>query len=571
MLAHAPRHFDALLFLGVIACQDGRHAQALQLIGKALEIDPAHAAAHSNLGIALEGLGETERAAAAHRRALALRPDFADAHANLGSLLAARGEREEAAACFERALKLRPDHPLILTNLGNVLRELGRLAEAEDCHRRSIAAEPRRAVAHASLGHVLQARGRRADAIACYRHALALSSRSAETLCDLGNALSEEDALEEAIDAYRRALSLKPDYARAHSHLGNALMRTGRLKEAQATLEEAMRLKPDSPLARLTLSHLRMMQGDYSTGLPLYESRFQEKVLSKEFAPMYERAERLARTPRWHGGDARGCSLLVWADQGLGDTLMMLRYLPMLKTRGVGRLAVYCEAPLVRVVQSLPQVDEVIAASAPPPAGRFDLHCPIMSLPLMFGTRLETIPRSVPYLQVPEPRAAMLCGVARPRVGLLWAGGAHNPRDHLRSIPLQRFAPLLAIPGVSFVSLQKGDAAAQIGASGLPLVERMDECRDFLDTAGLLDELDLLISVDSAVAHLGGALGRPVWLLNRFESEWRWLFEGDEAPWYPTIRILRQPRAGDWDSVIARAASELRDSLADLDFGVRRH
>jgi ADP-heptose:LPS heptosyltransferase len=239
---------------------------------------------------------------------------------------------------------------------------------------------------------------------------------------------------------------------------------------------------------------------------------------------------------------------------------MMLRYLPLLKARGVGKLAVYCDAPLARLVRNIGQVDEVISATDPLPVGRFDLQCPIMSLPLAFGTRLESIPRQVPYLQVPVQKR--LADVPRPHIGLLWAGGPLYPRNHLRSIRLERFAPLMKIPVLHFVSLQKGDEAAQLAATKWPIIDRMDECLDLFDTAALVEELDLVIGIDSAVAHLTGALGKPMWLLNRFESDWRWLLEREDSPWYPTIRILRQPRPGDWDSVIARSAVDLRAWLA---------
>lgn len=572
VLAIAPANFDALLFLGLIAHQHGRSARAVELFSKAVAINPFHAPVLSNLGIAFEALGEPEQAAQAYRRALASGPGYVDAYANLGGLLAAQGRLDEAAACLERGLQVDSRHPLILTSLGNVLREKGRLMDAEACHRRSIAVDARRAAAHVSLGHVLHEQGQRPEAIACYRTALVLAPRAADTLCDLGNALVEENELEEAVGAYRRATEVDPAYARAHVHLGNALMQLGDLHAAEASLHEAMRLQPNSPQVRLACAHIKMMNGDYTSGLPLYESRFEEDVLSRAFASMHHRAAQLVGTPRWHGEDARGSSLLVWTDQGLGDSVMMLRYLPLLRARGVGRLAVYCEEPLVRLVRSFAAVDEIIPAGEPPPAGRFDLHCPIMSLPLAFGTRLDSIPGAVSYLDVPKAGASeRLSGLQRPRVGLYWAGSRANPRDHVRSIPLECFAPLVEIPGLTFVSLQKGDEAAQLSATAWPIVDPMAECRDLLDTAALINELDLVIGVDSVVAHLAGALGKPMWLFNRFESEWRWLFEGEHAPWYPTVRVLRQPRRGDWESVIARAANDLRTALADFHFGIRRH
>ena len=490
---------------------------------------------------------------------------------NLGALLASRGDLNGAERCFRRALELAPGEPSILLNLGRLLREMDKLDEAEACLRRALAAAPGRAATHAALGNVLHAQGRYRDAIASYRAALAIEPRAHETLCDLGNALSEEHALEDAIIAYRDAIAARPDYARAHAHLSTTLLRRHELAAAGAASEEAMRLAPDLPSVRMSRAHLKMMQGDYAAGLPLYEARFQEKALSSNtYATLQQRAAALAGTPRWQGEDAKGASLLVWSEQGLGDALMMLRYLPLLKARGVSKVALYCEAPLVRLVRTLAEIDEVIPASEAPPAGRFDLHCPMMSLPLAFGSRLETIPGSVPYLRVPP--TGRLAGAARPRVGLSWAGNPANPSDKLRSVPLEHLAPLLELADVRFVSLQKEDVQRErLAATGWPVIDRMGECADVLDTAGLIGELDLVIGVDTAVAHLAGALGKPVWLLNRFESEWRWMLEGEKSAWYPTLRILRQPSAGDWESVIARAARELGDWLADFHRGVGRH
>lgn len=556
VLAQDPRNFDALLFLGMIAYQQRRHAQAAELMSRAVAINPSHAPAFNNLGIALEASGDAEQAAGAYQRALALQPTYADPHVNLGALLATRGDLDRAAASFRRALELAPGQPVILGNLGNVLRELGKLDEAEACLRRSLDSDPRRAPTYAFLGQVLQAQGRSSDAIASYRESLALDPRSAETLCDLGNALVEENQLADALAAYRSALALKPDYARAHAHLATTLMQCGDLEAANSSSDEAIRLRPDLPYARLSRAQLKLMQGDYAAGLPLYEARFEGKALSRAYSGLQQRSAQMAGMRRWQGEPGRGAKLLVWAEQGLGDTLMMLRYLPLVKARGIGRLAVYCEAPLLRLVETMAAVDEVIAASEPPPAGCFDLQCPVMSLPLVFGTRLETVPRDVPYLR-PPPRVEKLTGVPRPRVGLLWAGSAANPSDRLRSVRLERLAPLVAVSGLSFVSLQKEDAARQLAATGWPMIDRMGDCHDLLETAALINALDLVIGVDSAVVHLAGALGKPVWLLNRFESEWRWMRNRDASPWYPTLRILSQPRAGDWDSVIARAAGEL--------------
>lgn len=568
ILRSEPRHFDALHFLGVAAYQQGRHAEAVDFISRAIAINGGYAPAHSNLANALEALGDVDRALSSYQRALEIQPDFVDALVNLGALHAGRGELDEARERYERALALDPNQALAHTNLGNVYHELGRLDEAAACHRRALTLNPRLALAHSNLGNVLRNQGRLAEAAASYREAIAVAPGLAEAHANLGNVLADEGELDGAIAAYRQALALKPDYAEAHANLGNTLVQAGNLAGADASCREALRLKPDSAHAKFTYALLRLLEGDYAQGLPLYESRFEEKALSRLYSALHTRAALLQEVPRWRGEDGAGRRLMVWTDQGLGDSLMMLRYLPLLKRRGFRQLVVYCEPELARVVQG---ADSIVSSKEPLPLGSFDCHIPIMSLPLAFGTRMDSIPATVPYIHVPEALkrdwGRKLSALPRPRVGLLWAGGALYPRNRLRSIRLKRLEAVARTPGISFVSLQKGEEAYQAAETGWRIADFMSECRDLLDTAALIDNLDLVIGVDSAVAHLTGALGRPMWMFNRFESEWRWLLGREDSPWYPSIHILRQPRPGDWDSVIRRAAV----MLADHDFGVGRH
>jgi tetratricopeptide (TPR) repeat protein len=565
ILSAEPGHFDALHFLGVAAYQQGRHAEAVDLISRAIGVHGSYAPAHSNLANALEALGEMDRALASYRRALELQPNFADALVNLGALHAGRGELDEARECYERALAVDPNQALAHTNLGNILNELGRFDEAAACHRRALLVDPKLAVAHSNLGNVLRNQGRPLEAAASYREAIAAAPDFAEGHANLGNVLTDEGELDAAIAAYRRALALKPGYAEAHANLGNTLVQAGNLAAADASCREALRLKPDSPHCKFTYALLRLLEGDYATGLPLYESRFEEKALSRLYSALHTRAALLQHVPRWRGEDGAGRRLLVWTDQGLGDSLMMLRYLPLLKKRGFRQLLVYCEPELARLVQA----DAVFSSKEPMPLGRFDCHIPIMSLPLAFATRVDSIPSKVPYISAPGKAewARKLSTLPRPRVGLLWAGGALYPRNRLRSIRLKRLEAVARTPGISFVSLQKGEEAYQAAETGWRIADFMHECRDLLDTAALIENLDLVIGVDSAVAHLTGALGKPMWMFNRFESEWRWLLGREDSPWYPSIRILRQPRPGDWDSVVQRAAV----MLADHDFGIGRH
>lgn len=498
ILAADPDNIDALHLLGVVAHQGGRQEQAAALITRALALDAGNAAAHSNLGVVLVAQGKPDEAIAAFRRALSLQPGFADAYFGMGSALRDLGRRGDAAASFEQALALKP-------------------------------------------GFV-------------------------QAHCNLGIMLEDEGRSEEAIAHYRKALAVQRDFAPALVNLGNSLIALGRLDEAEQCLRQGLKLQPELAHAKFSLGQLKLLQGDYEAGLPLYEYRFEKNALSPFYSGLQARMAAFQGSAQWRGEHASGKALLVWTEQGLGDNLMLLRYLPLLKARGIGKLIVYCDAALVRLVQSMAQVDEVIPRSRALPFGRFDLHCPIMNLPLALGTRLDTIPRQVPYVFVQEELqrrwGQKLAAVAPFRVGLAWAGGPLYPKNPARSVRLAQYAPLFGFRGASFVSLQKGEAAAELKAIGAPILDWMGECDDLVDTAALMQQLDLIITVDTAVAHLAGALGRPVWMLNRFESEWRWLFHGEDSPWYPSMRIFRQPGPGRWDEVVARIAAELRGRVA---------
>jgi tetratricopeptide (TPR) repeat protein len=533
ILAAEPDNIDALHFLGVVAYQRGAHAQAEELISGALRRHPANAPAHNNLGNALGAQGKLEEAIGCYERAIALQPDYGDALVNLAAACTAAGELDKAIDCYRRALAVSADLPAAYTSLGNALAQKGKLAEAGDCLRKAIELGPRHAQAHSGLGNVL-------------RH---------------------QDRLEEAVEALRKAVTLAPNLAEAYGNLALTLIAQGKSREAEENCVRALKLRPDSAQIKFALSQIRLLLGDYDSGFALYEHRLDKDALPKAtYAALQARVAQVKGSPRWRGEPGAGRALLVWTDQGLGDTLMMMRYFPLLKGRGFGRVLVHCEEALLRIVRAIPGVDEVVSRAAPSPVGRFDCQIPLTSLPLAFGTRVETIPGKVPYLAVPAELkrkwAARLADVAPPRVGLVWAGRKDYPKDALRSLPLRELAPLFAVPGVRFVNLQKGDEARQVAQTGLPLVDRIDECADLMETAAMIGELDLVICVDTAVMHLAGALGKPLWMLNRFETEWRWMLERADSPWYPSLRIFRQQRPNDWSGVVAQVTDALRESFS---------
>ncbi|MDB5902928.1 MAG: glycosyl transferase family 9 [Betaproteobacteria bacterium] len=448
----------------------------------------------------------------------------------------------------------------------------GRLEVAQALYRSIAEADPAHAGALHGLGLIALQREDYAGALDLIEDALRLDPSNAIFASNLATAYQRLGSPERAREYSECALRLDPTLAAAHNNLGHALGSLGDNAGAQACYRSALELEPSSHQARLNLALSTLMRGDYAAGLPLYEARL-DVGSGGGARPLLAKLERVAR---WHGEALAGKRILVWTEQGLGDTIMMMRYLPLLKEKGASRVAVCCEPELVRLVRHVPCVDEVFSSldSADWPS-RFDLHSPMMSVPLGFGTASDTIPRRTPYLNVPEPLvrtwAETLSALPSPRIGLVWAGGKQSEADADRSIALASFAPLLARRRMSFVALQKGPGASQLVRGRHRIAHWMDACEDLLDTAALICGLDLVISVDTAVAHLAGALGKPLWLLNRRSSEWRWMLERSDSPWYPTVRIFRQ-RAGGWAPVIDEvgAALDVRFPRPTLAGRVRR-
>ena len=565
--------------------QSGRLAEALPLYRNVIEVDPASDVAHNLLGALLCAQGRLTEGEACFRRAVDINAVNAEALNNLASARKEQGDLPGAETFYRRTLEVRPDFAVGWNNLGLVYLASARPEDAERCFRRAIAADARSADAHNNLGTVLRTRGLLTEAEAEFRAATTGNPGLAEAWCGLADILQMGGLLDEAEACCGKALELRPgdpdatnnlatiakargrlDVATAHcddvlridpghvgalNNLGSIAMRRGDHGLAEATYRRALRIDPGSAVTRYNLATTLLMLGDYGEGLDLYETRFE----ALPGPPTRSRAlnEKLRSRPQWRGEPLGGKRLVVWAEQGLGDCIMMLRYLPHLRERGVDSVTVFCDTAIGRLVQAMSAVERVIATDEAAESLEFDVHCPMMSLPWAFGSRLDTIPDHVPYLAVPESMIsawAERLTSAIPKVGIVWAGSRTLRDDARRSIPFEQFAPLLALDGINFVSLQKGDAAEEWSGQDPDGRRCIDACSDFLDTAALIMNLDLVISVDTAVAHLAGALGRKVWLLNRFGSEWRWGLAREDSPWYPTMTIFREPREGAWDAVI---------------------
>lgn len=546
----APGHAEAQNNLAVILQAGGRTHEAEALCRSALAINANSPEAHCNLGRTLIRFGRFEEAENHIRTALSLKPDFIDGLNTLAMVLHALRRFDESEAACREVLRIDPGNLDGHNNLGAVLQELDRPNEAETHIRAALALEPDLPEAHHNLASVHHAREELDEAELAASQALRLSTDSRDALNLMGVVLERKDRLDESEEHIRRALELHPDFPEAHHNLAAILQRRLQLEEAEEECLEALRLRPSFTEAAFTLALIRLTMGDYEQGWPGYENRW-------EAAPRLCRSRNFS-APLWDGEALPHKIVLFHAEQGFGDTVQFARFLSLAAERV--RVVVEVEKPMKRLISSIPGIEKIVAQGEDLPV--FDLHCPMLSLPLAFGTTIDTIPNEFPYLTPPAERveawAARVADLPGLRVGIAWAGNPLQPTDRRRSVPAGLLGMLSGIEGISFVSLQKDKS----GAPDLPMADWTAELTDFAETAALIQTLDLVIAVDTAVVHLAGALGKPVWLLNRFDTDWRWLAGRTDSIWYDTLFQFRQPSAGDWSSVIAAVADALAREVA---------
>lgn len=553
VLAADPNHLDAINILGAIALQRGDLAAARDLFERAVRAAPGAPDPHNNLGVALQQSNRWDEALAAFDRAIALAPAFADAWFNRGVVLTELQRWDDALASYRRAIGFQPRSPRYFNNLGNVLQRLHRWADALAAYESALALRPDYVEALVNCGVVLRQLRRWDEALRRYDAALAIRPGHAEALNNRAVALRETNRWEESVESCRQALATRPGYPEALNNLGFALHELGRFDEALRSYEQAIEARPDFAEANWNMALLHLARGEYLKGWKLFEWRWK----TEDIAPSMRTFPR----PLWLGREPlEGKTILVHSEQGLGDTIQFARFLGPLRRRAARVILESPRALVTLMASSFPEVD-VVASNADTPD--FDFHCPLASLPYAFGTTLETIPGGAAYL-APSDEARRrwsekLGSRTRARVGLAWAGNPALRNDHNRSIPFARLAPLLDLD-IEFHSLQK-----DIRDSDRAAVERDGrmktwgaELADFSDTAALVLGLDLVISVDTASAHLSGALGRPTWIALPYRADYRYLLDRSDSPWYPSARLFRQQRPGDWDGVV----SDIRKTLA---------
>jgi tetratricopeptide (TPR) repeat protein len=566
ILSEQPLHFDALHLLGVIAAVTGELDRAVDLMGRAIEIDPNREAAHNNRGTALLELGLSEAALAEFDRAVELKRDYAEAHYNRANALRALGRWDAALAGYDRALQLRRDFPEAWSNRGIVLAELKRWDASLASYDAAIGLNSDFAQAHFNRANVLCEIRQWDAALAVYDRAIALKADYAEAHCNRGFALNALQRLNEALVSLDRAIEIRPNYAEAFCNRGSVLQSMLRVGEALESYDRAIALKSDYASGYVNRALGLLLAGQYEMGWADYEWRW------KDSGSWVIKERRNFSQPLWLGKeDLSGKTILLQSEQGYGDTIQFCRYVRLVADLGA-RVILEVPQALSPLLESLDGLAQLVVRGESLPS--FDYYCPLLSLPLAMGTTLADIPARIPYVAVNGERRRIwrqkIGGRARPRVGLVWSGGFRPDRPELWSVNERRNVALAGFEGfadldVEFYSLQLGQSGtseiSQLtgrGWRGPTLKDFTSEIRDFADTAALIDQLDLVISVDTSTAHLAGALGKPVWILNRFDTCWRWLIDRDDSPWYPTARLYRQERPGDWPAVLEKVRIDFR-------------
>lgn len=520
ILTADPRHADSLHLLGMIAYEAGELETAADLIRKAISINKRGTSYFANLGNVLYAQGKLDEAKALYKHALLLKPDLAEVHVNLGNVLQAQGDLDESVKCYERALALKPDNAATHNNMGNARQTLGLIEEA----------------------------------IACYERALCLNPEYAEAYYNLGNACREMDKLDESVASYRKALIIKPGYAEAHYNLGNVLRAQGKVDEALMQYERALGIRPDYAQAAFGHALLQLLQGSFTAGWQNFEWRWRSTD--------HDTPRRAYSQPLWKGEKLKSGRLLLWGEQGVGDEIQFAGLIPEAVRIG-NYIVLDCDARLRPLfARSFPEVEVVSGGPGFQPGPEIVSQLPTGSLPGLFRKTASAFAATTsPYLLAdPQERDRLRAGYADGKrlVGLAWHT-KNVKTGRFRSVDLPIFAPLFKLSGIRWVSLQYGDhdALAKLAvAAGAPiLIDRtVDQLADIDRLAAQVAAMDLVITIDNSTAHLAGALGIPVWVLLPFAPDWRWLMDCDDSPWYPAMRLFRQPEPGDWASVIESVA-----------------
>jgi len=555
ILAEDPDHVDALNLLGVVMHAAGDLDLAIDLTTRATELAPDYFAPFVNLGNALQANGQLKEAVENFEAALHLNPGAAFAASNLSSALNDMGDYEDAFRTAEGAVTLMPELPDAQVNLGNALLGLGRASEAVAAYGAALELNPDHGAAWFNLGNAYSDVGDAEAALAPYKRAAEIDPGDAERYYNLANTYQKLDQFDQAITNFENALTLKPGYVDAECNLASVWQSLGKTSRAVEILRDALQAEPDSVDIHWNLSLALLQNGDMKAGWREYEWRWR--------TPIFADFKRSFAEPAWNGEDIEGRTVFIHAEQGFGDALQFIRYAPLVAAKGA-RVIVECRPELRTLFEAMPEIDTCIDLGAAPPA--FDVYVPVMSLPHIFATDLKTVPDDVPYLKAPAKTKADPCLAAARgvKIGLAWSGSPTRPDNHKRSCGLEHWRALFAAPGVDFFSLQVGPAEKELPAhdAAMKITDLAPGLIDFAASAKAIEHMDLVISVDTSVLHLAGALGRPAWGLLSQPTGYLWMNDRDDSPWYPTLRLFRQSSPGDWAGVMSRVAEALAEFVS---------
>jgi tetratricopeptide (TPR) repeat protein len=549
VVSESPQMADGWHLLGVLLHQQGQHADGAKYLQQSVRLSPGSPTMWNHLGAAQGAAQDFAAAEASFRKALELTPQDAEVHYNLAALLVLMQRPSEGEAEYKAAIALAPDMASAYYNLGNLLRDSRRLKEAAAMFQKAVTLQPQAAGSWNNLGSTLQQLGRLNEAATALQRALQIQPHYPRAECNLGVLLTEQGKLTEAEALFRRLLSADANFAEAHNNLGVALMHQGRLAEAEAAVQAAIAVQSDYAEAQKNLAVIWLFQGDLARGFRQFEWRFR----SKDYCPNpYSQ-------PEWDGLPLDGQTILLHAEQGMGDTIQFVRFAKQVKARG-GRVVLRCVPAITRLLSRTPGVDAVFGDDASLP--HVEVQASLVSLPAILGC---DVGMNQPYVAVEPERVAKWRGELSQykglRIGINWQGNPAFRGDQTRSIPLAAFAPVAKLPNVTLLSLQKQHGLDQLAQVAFPIVDlaaRLDVSGGaFLDTAAVMQSLDLVITSDTATAHLAGALGVPTIVALAKIPEWRWQLERSDTPWYPSVSLFRQTTLGDWDEVFRRIAEHV--------------
>ncbi|MEY3870721.1 MAG: hypothetical protein RLZZ338_4615 [Cyanobacteriota bacterium] len=543
-----PNQISVYNNLGILIHQQGNFNDAIALYQKALTLKPDYVEALNNLGNSFQESDQINEAISAYEKALMINPNFAQSYFNCGNAWMTKENLETAERYYKKALELEPNYAEALGHLGILKQKQGQLSEALILLNKALDINPNFVELLNNLGIALEENGQVEDAIACYRRAISIKPDFLAVFNNLGNSLQKQLLFKDAIAIYQQAISEHPNFAEAINNLGHALQELGQLEDAIKAYEKAITIKPDYADAHLNFALSLLLRGDLIQGFSEYEWRWQ---LRKNEIRNYSQ-------PIWDGSNLQGKTIFLHLEQGLGDMIQFIRYIPLVQQKG-GRIIVESYPHLLKLFSQLSGIEQWVIFGGEIP--HFDVYASLMSLPRILGTTLDNIPASIPYLKGDIFTSSFIFPASSSllKIGIVWSGSVAHHKNYQRSCSLTKFTELVEISQVSFYSLQKELSERDRALLNQTNIQDLSQyLGDFTDTAAIISQLDLVITVDTSVAHLAGAMGKPVWLLLSYIPDWRWLLEREDSPWYPTMKLFRQPSLGDWDSVFHKLKTSLQ-------------